>query len=173
MQVPINTPLPPTSPLQHTNITPPRSSVPSPPLAPPAPASQLPPVGQGRPGGATSPSVGQQRQRGDFKTLPARNGAASPLLSPSPAMLQEQLARLQTRNVPVRNQVVVETPRPSLDRRNSYSDNIKSRLVSKAKTPTFGELQSRFGSNRHSPSPLSDRDYQKEARQTVVGELSG
>ena len=94
-------------------------------------------------------------------------------------MLQDQLDRIQTRkeeerrNVPVRNQVVVETPRPSLDRRNSYSDNIKTRLVSKVKTPTFGELQYRFGTNRHSPSPLSDRDYQKEARQTVVGELSG
>ena len=151
MQVPINIPhpLPPTSPLQHTKITPPRSSVPSPPLPPP-------PV------------------RGEFNTLPARNGTASPLLSPSPAMLQDQLDRLQTRNVPVRNQVVAETPRPSMDRRNSYSDNIRTRLVSKAKTPTFGELQFRFGSNnRHSPSPLSDRDYQKEARQTVVGELSG
>ena len=126
-------------------------------------------------------AASQQRQR-DYttsQTLPARNGAASPLLSPSPAMLQDQLDRMQTRkeeerrNVPVRNQVVAETPRPSLDRRNSYSDNIRTRLVSKAKTPTFGELQSRFGSNRHSPSPLSDRDYQKEARQTVVGELAG
>ena len=118
-------------------------------------------------------SQSQHRQRDyNSQTLPVRN-------SPSPAMLQDQLERIQARKeeerrtVPVRNQVVVETPRPSLDRRNSYSDNIRTRLVSKAKTPTFGELQSRFGSNRHSPSPLSDRDYQKEARQTVVGELSG
>lgn len=87
-------------------------------------------------------------------------------------MLQDQLERMQTRQVPVRNQVV-ETPRPNLDRRNSYSDNIKTRLVNKAKTPTFGELQHKFGNSRHSPSPMSDRDYQKEARQTVVGELSG
>ena len=88
-------------------------------------------------------------------------------------MLQDQLDRMQSRQVPVRNQVVPETPRPSLDRRNSYSDNIRTRLVNKAKTPTFGELQYKFSGSRHSPSPLSDRDYQKEARQTVVGELSG
>ena len=97
----------------------------------------------------------------------------SPLTVASPAVLQDQLERMQTRTVPVRHQVVAESPRPSLDRRNSYSDNIKSRLLSKAKTPTFGELQYKFGNNRHSPSPMSDRDYQKEARQTVVGELSG
>ena len=63
---------------------------------------------------------------------------------------------------------------PSFDRRNSYTaaDNIKSRLVNKVKTPTFGELQYRFGKDAKSPSPVLDKDYQKEARQTVVGELS-
>ena len=40
------------------------------------------------------------------------------------------------------------------------------------KTPTFGELQFRYGKDYKSPSPVLDRDYQKEARKTVVGELS-
>ena len=130
-----------------------------------------------------SPSIIQQQQQQSFNSMPARNGTVSPStvrttqMSPTPAMLQNQIDRLQTRkDVPIRNQ---ERPQPATpqfnDRRNSYSaaENIKSRLVGKTKTPTFGELQFRYGNERtHSPSPVLDKDYQKEARQTVVGELS-
>ena len=103
----------------------------------------------------------------------------SPITTPS--MLQNQLDKMQQkkeedrRNVPSRNQMEQQVPMtPSFDRRNSYTaaDNIKSRLVNKVKTPTFGELQYRFGKDAKSPSPVLDKDYQKEARQTVVGELS-
>ena len=126
-----------------------------------------------------------QRQR-EQPTLPPHNAGAKqvpislpPPVSPPPAPLQRQREQppvspltVESRTVPVRSQVN-ESPRPSLDRRNSYSDNIKTRLLTKAKTPTFGELQYKYSNSRHSPSPMSDKDYQKEARQTVVGELSG
>merc|ERR1712243_548815 len=92
-------------------------------------------------------------------------------------MLQNQIDKMQekkneVRNVPIRNQVE-PPPTPSFDRRNSYSaaENIKS-LVNKTKTPTFGELQYKYGKDAKSPSPVLDKDYQKEARSTVVGELS-
>ena len=102
-------------------------------------------------------------------------------MSPTPVMLQNQIEKLQprkeeVRSVPIRNQVEQQSyPRPNYDRRNSYNgaaDNIKSRLVNKTKTPTFGELQFRYGKDYKSPSPVLDKDYQKEARSTVVGELS-
>ena len=113
--------------------------------------------------------------------MPHRNGTVSPAtvrpqqMSPTPVMLQNQIEKLQTnkREVPIRNQ---EIPvQHHQDRRNSYSaaDNIRSRMVNKTRTPTFGELQFRYGPDKHhSPSPVPDKDYQKEARQTVVGELS-
>lgn len=73
--------------------------------------------------------------------------------------------------MPIRNQSV-EEQRPAFQRSSSVAaDNIKSRLVNKTKTPTYNDLQHRYG-NKHSPSPVLDKDYQKEARQTVVGELS-
>ena len=130
-----------------------------------------------------SPSIIQQQQQ-SYNSMPARNGTVSPAtvrttqMSPTPAMLQNQIDRLQTRkDVPIRNQERPQPPpTPSFnDRRNSYSaaENIKARMVNKTKTPTFGELQFRYGNDRtHSPSPVLDKDYQKEARQTVVGELS-
>ena len=103
---------------------------------------------------------------------------ASGKLSPTPAMLQNQIESLKPKreeesiSIPVRNQI-----NPSYDRRNSYTaaENIKSRMMPKTKTPTFGELQFRYGKDYKSPSPapVLDKDYQKNARQTVVGELSG
>ena len=113
------------------------------------------------------------------------NGRNSPAkftsgkLSPTPAMLQNQIESLKPKkeeesiNIPVRNQI-----NPSYDRRNSYTaaENIRSRMMPKTKTPTFGELQFRYGKDYKSPSPapapVLDKDYQKNARQTVVGELS-
>ena len=97
--------------------------------------------------------------------------------SPTPTMLENKIESLKVKredesiNIPVRNQI-----NPSYDRRNSYSaaENIKSRMMPKTKTPTFGELQFRYGKDYKSPSPapVLDKDYQKNARQTVVGELS-
>ena len=99
----------------------------------------------------------------------SRAGQASPTAS----MLQAQLAVLQTRERRT-SPAQEERPAPPPDRRNSYSDRIASRLVQKPRTPSYGELQARYSGTRHSPSPapVLDRDYQKEARQTVVGELA-
>ena len=109
------------------------------------------------------------------------NGRNSPAKfmkqSPTSAMLENKIESLKPKreeesiNIPVRNQI-----NPSYDRRNSYTaaENIKSRMMPKTKTPTFGELQFRYGKDYKSPSPapVLDKDYQKNARQTVVGELS-
>ena len=102
---------------------------------------------------------------------------ASGQMSPTPAMLKNQMENLRPKreeesiNIPVRNQI-----NPSYDRRNSCTaaENIRSRILPKTKTPTFGELQFRYGKDYKSPSPapILDKDYQKNARQTVVGELS-
>ena len=126
-----------------------------------------------------------QQQQQDFNPVFNRNSTASPSVvrmgqqsAPQASMLQNQIDKMQAkkdevRSVPIRNQAE-PPPTPSFDRRNSYSaaENIKSRLVNKTKTPTFGELQYRYGKDAKSPSPVLDKDYQKEARSTVVGELS-
>ena len=165
-------------------------SRPSPPAPAPSISKKITPSPPPTPTTRTlSPSVLQQQQQQSYGSIPVRNGTASPVtvrngqMSPitTPTMLQSQLDKMHQRKeedrrkVPSRNQVEQQVPMtPSFDRRNSYSasDNIKSRLVSKIKTPTFGELQYRFGKEAKSPSPVLDKDYQKEARQTVVGELS-
>jgi len=160
-------------------------SIPTPPTPPPI--SQ--PL---RNHGAISPTIQQRREENLYSTLPAKNSTDSPQtvrygttstsvsrngqMSPTASMLQSQLSQMQNRkeerkSLPMRNESV-EDQRPAFSRSNSVQaqDNIRGRLVQKAKTPTFNELQHRYG--KHSPSPVLDKDYQKEARQTVVGELS-
>ena len=164
--------------------TPPSLARPSPPAPPPPPPAAQPgyrPSPSHTPANRTpsrSPSIVQQQQQPSYSSPPpARQVTVSPGpgLAATPSMLQSQLERLQdtSRRPPVRNQ---EQPQPAMDRRNSYAapaaDNIRSRMVNKTKTPTFGELQFRYGKDYKSPSPVLDRDYQKEARKTVVGELS-
>ena len=175
--VPLARPTPPPTPPSLA-----RPSPPAPPPPPPAAQSGYRPSPSHTPANRTpsrSPSiVQQQQQQPSYSPLPpARQVAVSPGpgLAATPSMLQSQLERLQdtSRRPPVRNQ---EQPQPGMDRRNSYAapaaDNIRSRMVNKTKTPTFGELQFRYGKDYKSPSPVLDRDYQKEARKTVVGELS-
>jgi len=106
----------------------------------------------------------------------SRNSQMSPV--PTASMLQNQLSQIQNRKteerqMPVRNQSV-EKQRPGFERSTSVAaDNIRSRLVQKTRTPTFNDLQFKYGNKQtRSPSPVLDKDYQKEARQTVVGELS-
>ena len=106
----------------------------------------------------------------------SRNSQMSPV--PTASMLQNQLSQIQNRKteerqMPVRNQSV-EKQRPGFERSTSVAaDNIRGRLVQKTRTPTFNDLQFKYGNKQtRSPSPVLDKDYQKEARQTVVGELS-
>eukprot|EP00090_Calanus_glacialis_P035764 TRINITY_DN61007_c0_g1_i1.p1 TRINITY_DN61007_c0_g1~~TRINITY_DN61007_c0_g1_i1.p1 ORF type:complete len:937 (-),score=246.05 TRINITY_DN61007_c0_g1_i1:81-2597(-) len=161
--------------------SPPKQQIPTPPT-PPTPST------------VSQHMKNHDRQDSFSNTLPARNSAVSPptvpygtssnsaprksQMSPVPtaSMLQNQLSQMQNRKteerqMPIRNQSV-EEQRPVFQRSSSVAaDNIKSRLVHKTKTPTYNDLQFRYG-NKHSPSPVLDKDYQKEARQTVVGELS-
>ena len=113
-----------------------------------------------------------------FGSSVPRNSQMSPV--PTASMLQNQLSHMQNRKMeerqtPVRNQRA-EEPRPAFVRSTSVAaDNIRSRLAQKApKTPTYSDLQHKYtyANKNKSPSPILDKDYQKEARQTVVGELS-
>ena len=129
--------------------------------------------------GAVSPVPDKMRSPGPVEVNGRNSPAtfASGQMSPTPAMLKNQMENLRPKreeesiNIPVRNQI-----NPSYDRRNSCTaaENIRSRILPKTKTPTFGELQFRYGKDYKSPSPapILDKDYQKNARQTVVGELS-
>merc|ERR1712142_764189 len=85
-----------------------------------------------------------------------------------------QNRKTEERQTPLRNQSV-EEPRPGFVRSNSVAaDNIRARLAQKTRTPTYNDLQHKYtyANKNKSPSPILDKDYQKEARSTVVGELS-
>jgi hypothetical protein len=108
-----------------------------------------------------------------------RNNMASPTtvrMSPTTSMLQSQLSQMQKKKEerhnqgPMNSQEVPPPPTPqTLRRTNSCAQpHLRARLGSA--TPTFNELQFKYSG--HGASPVSDRDYQKEARNTVVGELS-
>jgi len=166
--------------------SPPKQNIPTPPT-PPTPPTGSQPL-------RNHEKVPQSTRRDSLSnTLPGRSNTVSPQtvkygtsaprntqMSPVPTagMLQNQLSQMQNRkteerHMPMRNQSV-EEQRPAFERSSSVAaDNIRSRLVQKTKTPTFSDLQHRYTyGNKHSPSPVLDKDYQKEARQTVVGELS-
>lgn len=87
-------------------------------------------------------------------------------------MLQSQLSQLKkSEERPERREEDIPPATPqTLRRNNSYvQPQMRTRLGSH--TPSFNELQFKYGPNK-GPSPVSDRDYQKEARNTVVGELA-
>ena len=169
----------PSSPLQKTPNPPP----PPPKFSSPSPApvrERVPSQNDQRIPITPAPVLDKMMAPVNVNQVNGRNSPAkfvSGKLSPTPAMLQNQIESLKPKkeeesiNIPVRNQI-----NPSYDRRNSYTaaENIRSRMQPKTKTPTFGELQFRYGKDYKSPSPapVLDKDYQKNARQTVVGELS-
>ena len=172
----------PSSPLQKTPPPPP-PKIPTPSPAPGSAGFRVPSQNDQRIPITPAPVLDKMITSGPAVSVGQVNGRNSPAkfasgkLSPTPAMLQNQIESLKPKkeeesiNIPVRNQI-----NPSHDRRNSYTaaENIRSRMMPKTKTPTFGELQFRYGKDYKSPSPapVLDKDYQKNARQTVVGELS-
>ena len=108
-----------------------------------------------------------------------RNNMASPStvrMSPTTNMLQSQLAQMQKKKEdrqnqpPIQRQEITPQPTPQTLRRTSSGVQPQMRGRLGSHTPTFNELQFRYGA--HGPSPVSDKDYQKESRNTVVGELS-
>ena len=162
--------------------TPETYSIPPPP--PPAPSSST----------KTLPSRNQQAAglsskpvEPPFNTLPssgsrssvvsppptARSNMTSPTtvrMSPTSQMLQSQLSQLKKMEErPVREETAPPATPQTLRRNNSFvQPQMRSRLGSH--TPTFNELQFKYGAR--GPSPVTDREYQKEARNTVVGELA-
>ena len=91
-------------------------------------------------------------------------------MSPTSQMLQSQLSQLKKMEErPLREETAPPATPQTLRRNNSYvQPQLRSRLGSH--TPTFNELQFKYGAR--GPSPVTDREYQKEARNTVVGELA-
>ena len=91
-------------------------------------------------------------------------------MSPTSQMLQSQLSQLKKMEErPVREETAPPATPQTLRRNNSFvQPQMRGRLGSH--TPTFNELQFKYGAR--GPSPVTDREYQKEARNTVVGELS-
>ena len=75
-----------------------------------------------------------------------------------------------TNHLPVIREETAPPATPQTLRRNNsfVQPQMRSRLGSH--TPTFNELQFKYGAR--GPSPVTDREYQKEARNTVVGELA-
>ena len=108
-----------------------------------------------------------------------RNNMASPStvrMSPTTNMLQSQLAQMQKKKEDRQNQPLIPrqeiTPQPTPQTLRRTSSCIQPQMRGRlgSHTPTYNELQFRYGA--HGPSPVSDKDYQKESRNTVVGELS-
>ena len=90
-------------------------------------------------------------------------------MSPTSQMLQSQLSQLKKMEErPVREETVPPATPQSLRRNFVQQPHLRGRLGSH--TPTFNELQFKYGTR--GPSPVTDREYQKEARNTVVGELA-
>ena len=155
-------------------------SAPAPPPPPPsAPRQQLPPMNTDESMFKTSngPTVVSPSQSRSNMVSPAtvRSNMASPTavrMSPTSQMLQRQLSQLKkSEERPERREEDIPPATPqTLRRNNSYvQPQLRSRLGSH--TPSYNELQFKYGPNK-GPSPISDRDYQKEARNTVVGELA-
>jgi len=190
---PVNKYSPPTYPSSPKEATPMNKY--SPPTYQSLPTPPTPPANQPQRSQEKIPESTTARHGSFSNTLPGRSSTVSPQtvkfgssvprnsqMSPVPtaSMLQNQLSQMQNRKMeerqtPVRNQRA-EEPRPAFVRSTSVAaDNIRSRLAQKApKTPTYSDLQHKYtyANKNKSPSPILDKDYQKEARQTVVGELS-
>ena len=124
--------------------------------------------------GTTTVSPSQSRSN-MVSPATVRSNMASPTavrMSPTTQMLQSQLSQLKkSEERPERREEDIPPATPqTLRRNNSYvQPQMRTRLGSH--TPSYNELQFKYGPNK-GPSPVSDRDYQKEARNTVVGELA-
>ena len=165
--------------------TPETYSIPPPP--PPAPSSSTKTLPSRNQQAAGHLPLSSKPAELTFNTLPSsgsRSGVVSPpptvrsnmtspttvRMSPTSQMLQSQLSQLKKMEErPVREETAPPATPQTLRRNNSFAQpQMRSRLGSH--TPTFNELQFKYGAR--GPSPVTDREYQKEARNTVVGELA-
>ena len=172
----------PSSSSRNQERTPETYPIPPPPPAPSSSTKTLP--SRNQQAGHLPPS--SKPEELPFNTLPSsgsrssmvspptvRNNMTSPTtvrMSPTSQMLQSQLSQLKKMDErPVREETAPPATPQTLRRNNSFvQPQMRSRLGSH--TPTFNELQFKYGAR--GPSPVTDREYQKEARNTVVGELA-
>jgi len=172
----------PSSSSRNQERTPETYPIPPPPPAPSSSTKTLP--SRNQQAGHLPPS--SKPEELPFNTLPSsgsrssmvspptvRNNMTSPTtvrMSPTSQMLQSQLSQLKKMDErPIREETAPPATPQTLRRNNSFvQPQMRSRLGSH--TPTFNELQFKYGAR--GPSPVTDREYQKEARNTVVGELA-
>jgi hypothetical protein len=106
-------------------------------------------------------------------------------LSPTPTQLQSQIGGLRRREEPSLSSTTAANGGGILPRQGSRESVVGGPNApaggSGRETPSFRSLQERYGGTPTSPTefvlvagktPLSDLDYQKSARHTLIGELA-